>query len=456
MALGDYKIVKENASGGFDETSFPSHLWGLGSPDLYAAGPLQHLVEDANTALTTGFWVVDNNVVNTPDGWGYLIVLCDGENYIAQFFLSANGNLFTRLRNSAWGAWQKVFDQNSRATAEEIDAQTDNFKLITPANLAASKYLFSSIDLYIDKVNHRIGINRTDPSHTLSVEGGGIKSFIFRDSTIVRGEMTTYHDTSYYRPIFDFKRGHLTGSCVNGDALGDFVFNGNDGSNFMESAGIGAEIDTIVSSGLIRAAIIFRTRILSTGSIEERMRLSSDGYLGIGIINPTAILHLKAGTAAAGTAPLKLTSGVNLTTPEAGVFEFDGTYLYFTPVATRKTIAFTDTPPPDTSVTYAKLANEFKTAATVTSTINLSANAVGNITLSANTAFTFTNFQLGKFYRLIVTANGFTPSFAVAGRHVLVTGNETLGTSGIFYIGLECIDATSGSEKLLTTIMKGA
>ncbi len=53
------------------------------------------------------------------------------------------------------------------------------------------------------------------------------------------------------------------------------------------------------------------------------------GNLGVGI-TPTAALHLKAGTAAAGTAPLKLTAGTNLTTPEAGAIEFDGTSLYIT------------------------------------------------------------------------------------------------------------------------------
>jgi hypothetical protein len=44
---------------------------------------------------------------------------------------------------------------------------------------------------------------------------------------------------------------------------------------------------------------------------------------------------LTAGTASAGTAPLKLTSGTNLTTDEAGVFEYDGTSLYFTDDATN-------------------------------------------------------------------------------------------------------------------------
>jgi hypothetical protein len=46
---------------------------------------------------------------------------------------------------------------------------------------------------------------------------------------------------------------------------------------------------------------------------------------------PTALIHLKAGTATANTAPLKFTSGTNMTTAENGSFEYDGTLLYFTP-----------------------------------------------------------------------------------------------------------------------------
>lgn len=63
------------------------------------------------------------------------------------------------------------------------------------------------------------------------------------------------------------------------------------------------------------------------------------GNVGIGTTAPTAVVHLKAGTAAANTAPLKLTSGTLNTTPEAGAIEFDGTNLYFvTSAGVRKTI----------------------------------------------------------------------------------------------------------------------
>ena len=54
------------------------------------------------------------------------------------------------------------------------------------------------------------------------------------------------------------------------------------------------------------------------------------GNVGIGTTGPTAYLHLKAGTATASTAPIKLTSGTVNTTPEAGTIEYDGTDFFLT------------------------------------------------------------------------------------------------------------------------------
>ena len=77
---------------------------------------------------------------------------------------------------------------------------------------------------------------------------------------------------------------------------------------------------------------IFGTGNIGTGTT------ASTGNIGIYVVAPSARLHLPAGTAAANTAPLKLTSGINLTTPEDGTFEFDGTNLYFTTGGVRKTV----------------------------------------------------------------------------------------------------------------------
>jgi hypothetical protein len=54
----------------------------------------------------------------------------------------------------------------------------------------------------------------------------------------------------------------------------------------------------------------------------------------------TGTLILVTGTTT--IAPVKLVSGTNLTTPQAGAVEFNGTNLFFTPSSTRKTVAFTD------------------------------------------------------------------------------------------------------------------
>lgn len=61
------------------------------------------------------------------------------------------------------------------------------------------------------------------------------------------------------------------------------------------------------------------------------------GKLGLGQTTPTALLHIKAGTATANTAPIKLTrtSAVLNTTPEDGAIEVDGTDIYHVIGSTR-------------------------------------------------------------------------------------------------------------------------
>lgn len=76
----------------------------------------------------------------------------------------------------------------------------------------------------------------------------------------------------------------------------------------------------------------------------DLVRILRNGNTGIGVTAPTARLHLTAGTATAGTAPLGFTSGPLLTTPEVGKVEFltDRWYGTITTGAARKGFAFTD------------------------------------------------------------------------------------------------------------------
>ena len=74
----------------------------------------------------------------------------------------------------------------------------------------------------------------------------------------------------------------------------------------------------------------------------ERITVLNGGNVGIGNTAPSAVLNLKAGTATVGTAPLKFTTGTNLTTAEAGAMEWNGTNLFMTQTSgpTRQQIAY--------------------------------------------------------------------------------------------------------------------
>lgn len=79
--------------------------------------------------------------------------------------------------------------------------------------------------------------------------------------------------------------------------------------------------------------LLFKNSAGST--LNTNMIIKSTGRIGVNQGTPTARFHIGAGVAAANGAPLKLTAGTNLTTPEAGAIEFDGTHLYVTISSTR-------------------------------------------------------------------------------------------------------------------------
>jgi parallel beta-helix repeat protein len=134
-------------------------------------------------------------------------------------------------------------------------------------------------------------------------------------------------------------------------------------------------------------------RIQTGGSNATRFTIAtSTGLIGIGPTapTPTAYLTLAAGTATASTAPLKLTSGTNLTTPEAGAIEFDGTNYFATSSTTRYTIAktLTNTASLDFDLTSA---NSQDLTITVTGASDGDAVSVGvpNASATANVVYTW-------------------------------------------------------------------
>ncbi len=130
-------------------------------------------------------------------------------------------------------------------------------------------------------------------------------------------------------------------------------------NNSSNSVQIGMTSSGFTTSGLLTAgmgyvqcntgALLLRTlgandMIFGVNTTLEAMRVKSTGLVGLGVSSPSGILHIKAGTATASTAPLKFTSGTLLTTAEAGAVEFltDKYYGTITTGAARKEFTLND------------------------------------------------------------------------------------------------------------------
>jgi hypothetical protein len=123
----------------------------------------------------------------------------------------------------------------------------------------------------------------------------------------------------------------LTGS--DNIAIGAFAAD-NIRSTATRNVVIGSYLDLPVQDGSYQG--VYQNALFITGASGTGTTIA--GNVGIAVNTPTARLHLVAGTATASTAPLKFTSGVNLTTAEAGSMEFNGTNLFFSPSTTRHTV----------------------------------------------------------------------------------------------------------------------
>ena len=136
--------------------------------------------------------------------------------------------------------------------------------------------------------------------------------------------------------------------------------------------------------------ISFWTTNNGTTTQSEKMRITNAGSVGIGTTSPTGVLHLKAGTASASSAPLKFTSGKNLTTAEAGAMEFNGTNLFFSPSTTRHTVnhGLTGSATLDFPSTTTLLSADLNITVTGASDGDVVSLGVPNAAVNANTCYT--------------------------------------------------------------------
>ncbi len=242
----------------------------------------------------------------------------------------------------------------------------------------------------------------------------------------------------------------LTGQSAGKEAV-NLYFDGNDHAN-AAYAGFGISTSGSwlgVTSGFIIASSKNGTgtqlpiRIGGfSGSWTDWMTISTAGKVGIGVASgsSSALLHIKAGTASANTAPLKFTSGTNLTTAEAGAVEYDGSNLYFTPTGTIRKVIPTNVTGRSTAQTAAVATVVTQTVGSSDASYYVSANVLvttssaENFTVTVaytdegNTARTLTlNFQTiaGVLGTAIAFANGAVPYEGVP-THLRCKGGTTI------------------------------
>ncbi len=183
--------------------------------------------------------------------------------------------------------------------------------------------------IVVDELNARIGIGAT-PTYELDIQKdlvGGLVGRI-RNSAAGTGsfsQLTLGNDGNFNVNLQNLSTTWTTAG----------INYANGGTLVAQGTG-GLSIAALHSAG---GAIRFYA-----GGTTERWRIAATGTLSNTGVAGTAYIHLKAGTTAASTAPIKLTSGSLMTTAEAGAIEFltDAYYGTITTGAARKTFAFTD------------------------------------------------------------------------------------------------------------------
>lgn len=153
-------------------------------------------------------------------------------------------------------------------------------------------------------------------------------------------------------------------------------------------------IFSVFNSAGSNAVVMDGTGVVYRSSSPLQLQTTGNVGIGTGGTSATARLHLPAGTTGAGTAPAKLTSGPNLTTPESGAVEWDGTNLFITQTSgpTRKTLAYTTDIPTSASGTF-------------TSTITNGSNVTSSTFLSASYSRSGNTVTVAIQLQVTATAN---------------------------------------------------
>lgn len=214
--------------------------------------------------------------------------------------------------------------------------------------------------------------------------------------------------------------------------------------------------------------IVFATTPVGSTSRTEKFWFDGSGRIGLGVAagSITALLHIKAGTTAAGTAPLKFNSGSLMTTAEAGAIEFltDKWYATITTAAARKEITLNDAALTSgrvpVSTTNGRLTDYSGltfdgTNLTVGAATNIVGTATNNSATAGNigeeidsTLSTYTNYTTSATYQRVASITLTAGDWDIRGfgSFSANTATITLAANAIFLISTTTASASGATE----------
>jgi len=247
---------------------------------------------------------------------------------MAYILLDTNTNIIWQYKKAVDNAWTRVGGSISSGVTGVLPVANGGTNTNT---LALNKVMVGNgtsgvltpTNLHWDNTNSRLGINRIPGIYALDIIGNlRITGLLITTESITLGNGLS--QTGFII--------NSSGATNQGPLIRLIKAGVTKGYIGVSSGVIGGTSDDLSSYSV--NSITFHTK----NQESTKMILDTIGRLGIGQTTPTAVLHLKAGTATA--APIRLTSSgaTLLSSLESGAIEFNGTNLLFTPSTTRHTV----------------------------------------------------------------------------------------------------------------------
>lgn len=294
FAGADGTLDQNNSVLFFDSTNLTIGLGGTRSGAISATNSKVRIKGAGSTSSTSAFGVVnssDTNILRLLDSGNFGLGATPNANIHINAFFS-----FTDVSSISYGFYQRT------------------------------NFISSLADITVTQqgINSDVTLSYAASGRTISGAISAVRSFAY---IATANHLGTIDDLRAYMADYGIASPSGGGQVTNATGIRLVLQRGGTGSM---TTTYGVYLTETGSTATVTTKYGFYESMAS-GTINR-----FNNRVVIGAATPTALLHLGAGTATANTAPLKFTSGTNLTTGETGAMEYDGTNLFFTPTGTTR------------------------------------------------------------------------------------------------------------------------